>query len=403
VIKGVVFDFDRGLVQEGTSTLVRGVARLIAALHERGIIVGGISGRYANQVTGRAAASGLGLDQLVTRDVPNATKGSGRLIQRFCADAGLKACEVAAVVTDEFGFREAINAPVLSFRAGWSGFAGKYSLRLDTPEELLEYLDLFFRKRHLWFTSYDGSDALGRDVRIRALIDASGHGAIKSATIAALKEKRDSVSKGVSFSKVLVMHLIASLYLEGFLCEGRDKADCIIYPGHSTISQPAPLIAAALVGLQFVRMNFPENGLVRWSDAVHSSRSRMDGKWEQVRFANQPSTIYVPAGYKIAGKRIFALDDFTTDGFSLEAARNVLLAAGAASVTSLAFGKYPKAQTIAIPKPANVLEAHKQRAYSDASFAFSTVRMPVDEKAMAEFAALVGALESSTIGPKLLS
>jgi len=150
-------------------------------------------------------------------------------------------------------------------------------------------------------------------------------------------------------------------------------------------------------------MNFPKTGLVRWSDAVHSSRSRIERNWAKVRFSNQPSTIYVPAGYKVAGKRVFVLDDFTTDGYSLEAARNMLFAAGAESVTSVAFGKYPKGQTIAVPKPADVLEPRKQRAYSEDDFDLSIARMPDDERTMAEFAALVGGLEGATIGPTLLT
>ena len=405
MIRGVAFDFDGGLVEEDTSKPIRGIRTLIEGLHDRHIVVAAISGRTLSDVGLRAARSGLAIDHVVTRDIPNATKGSGRLIARFGSDAGLQPCEVAAVVTDEYGFREAINAPVLSFRAGWAQFMGQYSLRLDNPSELLEYLDLFFLKTHHWFAAYDGSDALGRDIRLRALIDGNGagRGSIRNAILAALKDKRDTHLYGASFSRILVMHLVASMYLEGLLCEGRNKADCVIYPGHSTISQPPPVIEAALVGLKFVRTNFPKNALVRWSDAVHSSKSRIERQHHRVLFANQPSSVYVPASYKVTGKRVFVLDDFTTDGFSLEAARNLLLESGAERVTALAFGKYPKRHTIAVPDPRNALKPHEQRRYTDDDFNLSSVQAVEDAAALSEFADLVPRLEGSSIGSKLFT
>jgi hypothetical protein len=184
----------------------------------------------------------------------------------------------------------------------------------------------------------------------------------------AFKNKIDTTLHGASFSRILVMHLIASLYLEGLLCEGRNAADCLIYPGHSMLSTPPPVIEAALVGMQFVRTKFPKIAPVRWSDAVHSSRSRIEGHREKVHFSNQPSTVWVPPVYKVEGKRIFVLDDFTTDGYSLEAARNLLLAAGADRVSLIAFGKYPRPYTVAVPDPTGVLKPRSQRSYSDADF-----------------------------------
>jgi hypothetical protein len=398
VIRGVVFDFE-ALVTAGV--VHAGIVDTIRALRERGIAIGAVTGRNRAEIR---MPPGLNIDAMVCKDDAGANKGGGHLIRMLGDGWRMPSHEMAMVAFNERGYHEAVNAPVLSFRAAWGEAMKPYALRLDAPAELIEYLDIFFLKKSLWFAYVDTTDALGRAVTLRSLIDANGAGslAMRNAILRTLKDRQDTMMGNVSLSRALVLHLIASAYLEGLLTRDRKKVAWQMYPGHSTLSQPPPVIAAALEGVKFVRAGTEKDALVRWSDAIHSSGSRINHQHHLVQYVNQPSTTYIPKGIKTEEKQFFVLDDFTTDGFSLENARNMLLGDGARAVTMLAFGKYRSPQTVVVPAGA-AFKPREQRQYAAADFTSVAVPVTYDEDALREFSESMTALRTAAIGPKILT
>lgn len=398
MIRGVVFDFE-ALVTAGA--IHAGIVETITALRQRSIAIGAVTGRNRAEIR---MPAGLTIDALVSKDDVGANKGGGHFVRRMSDGWGMPLHEMAMVAFNERGYHEAVNAPVLSFRAAWGEAMRPYALRLDAPAELIEYLDIFFLKRALWFARVDATDALGRAVTSRSLIDANGAGSLvmRNAILRTLKDREDVMLDQVSLSRALVLHLIASAYLEGLMTRDRKQVSWQMYPGHSTLSQPPPIIASALDGVKFVRAATGRDALMRWSEAVHSSGSRIRGEQHLVQFVNQPSTMYIPRGVRVDDRRFFVLDDFTTDGFSLENARNMLLVDGAQDVTMLAFGKYRKAQTVVVPVGTK-FKPREQRQYAAADFDSVAVPVIYDEDALREFSDSMNALRAAAIGSKILT
>jgi hypothetical protein len=84
--------------------------------------------------------------------------------------------------------------------------------------------------------------------------------------------------------------------------------------------------------------------LLRETQAPDTSVLRASGRRNEVSFLNQCNTVIVNRAMRthIEGKNIIVFDDFSTSGMSLEWARILLRAAGAAKVTLVSFGKYGK-------------------------------------------------------------
>ena len=153
-----------------------------------------------------------------------------------------------------------------------------------------------------------------------------------------LKDRQDFPVGPFQFGDVVALHLLGSIYSAG-LAQSTDT--WTVYPGSRRTSGAnaslAPFIANAA---RLFRKSYVGDLLIRHTDALDSGQTRAQGG--QVGFSNQINTVQLNPAHrrKIEGKRIVVVDDFETNGYSLECARNLLLLAGAASVTCIAIGKY---------------------------------------------------------------
>lgn len=403
-IRGVLVDLDGALLVDGTASPRTGIKKLVTDLHSHGISVAAASGRADAEA--RLAKSGLDVDAVYT-SLKCGSKGSGNFVAAFCDDQGLDRAHCLTVWDDEYGFREGINGRSLSFHAEWGGGRSRYGIRLERPEELVEYLEVFFLKTAPWFAELDSRDGSGRGVTVRALIDGNGAGSelIRQATYRTLKDRERVEVYGASFPMFLLTHMLASAYLDGLLTSDRDQVLWQIYPGHSTTSAAPPVIQASIEHLTLFRgrASGKQYGLQRLENATQSHRARVADDRSAVKFINQMNTVALQRATKVQGKRVYVIDDFTTEGYSLEAARQIFDAAGARSVHLLAFGKYGRRYRVETPKDPKVVEPFQRKAYSDADFHESLTQVSQNAQALTEFSQSLDRLRETTIKTKLLA
>ncbi len=303
-IKGVLFDLDGPLLVDGTVKPRPDIPALLAALHAHGIVIGAAS---SSATAGkRAAHSGLPIDH-VLKQSRCGNKGTGNYVAAFCGDAGFETHDCLTVWDDQFGFREGINGRTLAFHAEWGGGISKYGIRLQRPEELLEYIEVFFLKNAPWFAELNATDTMGREVIARALIDGNGAGSekIRQAIYETLKERKNVHVNGAPMPLVLVTHMVASAYLDGLLSSDRDQVLWQIYPGHAVKSDPPPIIQETIQHLTLFRSRAGVKslyGLNRVVDAPQSHKIRLADGGQAVEFINQMNSLALVKGTDVEGK-----------------------------------------------------------------------------------------------------
>lgn len=403
-LRGILFDLVGPLILGDDGKQQNDAETMIAECNKRGLIVGAMSGRSRSLSTRALAKSGLVVDSLhCTGDSGcDKNKGSGDLVAAFCADNSLQPHEIVVVADEKFGMVEALNGKAFGFFA-----TGQYTwgIKVDSHQEILEYIDVFFMKNALWYAKYDGFDAKGNAVTLRCLIDGNGAGSqlIKTAIIKTLKEREEPLIYGsISFPKFLMMHLIASMYLEGLLSRERRQFLWEIYPGHKPESEPSPIVNAVLSGFKIFRSK-GDNAIERWRLALQSSKARRGDDRGQVKFANQISSIKLGRKSKASGKRVNIVDDFCTEGFSLEAARHLFNAAEAEEINLFAFGKYGPRFAVQTAEKATVVRPHDELTYADDAFKTKIVAVDINEAALPEFQESLKRLRGSSIAGKLLA
>jgi hypothetical protein len=413
-LRGILFDFDGPLVVDHTCTPRDGVIDLLKALNERGLIFGAMSNRPKADIETRSAKAfggPLALDSIHCATDPGCKKKmGGSLVASFCQNHGLMPHEILVVGDDKQGVVEALNGRAFGFHASWGDGVSEYGIHVDTPEELLDYLDVFFLKKHYWYAAYSGCDSRGRVVELRSLIDGNGAHSenVKKAIIETLKERKDARFAGASFSKFLMAHMLASAYLDGLFSAERTQLLWQVYPGHDKGSKPPPVIQATIESFKLFRSKASEKdyyGIRRWKTASRSSTARVGGDPKdraKITFGNQLSTICLAKGTKVSGKRVYVIDDFCTEGYSLEAARNLYSAAGAKIVYLFAFGKYGDRFQVDVPDQ-DLIRPFVETKYNDADFTAKTVHVHIDPEALPEFIQSLKRLKGSPIAGKLLN
>jgi hypothetical protein len=368
------------------------------------MVVGAVSS--SGSVAKRLQQSNLSVDGLY--EAPRCgSKGSGNYVATFCGDFGFDRQHCLTVWDDFYGFKEGLNGRTLGFHAEWGGGFSKYGIRLERPDELLQYLDVFFRKTAPWFAQLDTADQIGRVVTVRALFDGNGAGSqtIRNATIRTLKDRERTELYGASFSLFLLTHMLTSAYLDGLLTTARDQVFWQIYPGHDPSSAPPPVIQDSIEHLTLFRGKAAgkKSGLTRFVKATQSHAARIANRRSVVTFNNQMSSIVLVKGTNVEGKRVFVIDDFTTEGYSLEAARQMFFGAGARSVDLLAFGKYGTRYGLQTPMDESLVEPFQKKTYADADFDETQDHMTQNHEALSQFVESLDRLRDTTIKTKLLA
>lgn len=244
-------------------------------------------------------------------------------------------------------WRSAINAGVFYCHAGWHGArpSDVTCLTIEAPESLLLLVDHFLLQQPRWSFRLDDAE---HGLTLRSLLPAAATlprtdpaGSFRLQDV--FTYERDVRVGPWSARDLLGLHVLASCYVEGLLST---NALFCVYPGSKPGTTSEQLESYVKPAASLVKGYYRNDLLVRAAQAPDTSLARwkasQTGGTAPVSIATQAQTVHVGEGYRgrLDGRTVIVFDDFTTTGMSLEWARLLLLAAGAARVVLLTIGKY---------------------------------------------------------------
>ncbi len=277
---------------------------------------------------------------------------------------------------------ETVHHDVALFHAGWAGTPLQYGIPVSDPDRFVDAVETFFLKTSLWYYRVDDRDYRQRLVTVRALLDPDT--AIDTGIRTLLKENVDRQRGAYALSEYLSLHLLASLYLEGWHERHGGQAPIwCIYPGH-TGGRNVLLARGATIISRLFRGQAQPDLIQRHREAPKAAFLRWKG--ESPRLDDQLQTIRLTAQKPgCAGRRVIVIDDFTTESHAFETARNFLLNAGAADVVCVAVGKYGSTYTAYSPLPTATWDSYQPSTLKRADFLAKSARYQIDPAALAGF------------------
>ena len=224
-----------------------------------------------------------------------------------------------------------------------------------------------------------------RVVQAKAMIDGSGANVldIRCGLLNWTKHDRDSDVGPFKLGYFFMLHLLGSIYLDGLY----ETADWwTTYPGSDGGTNVA-MNEFFDIAAKLFRDKFKPGLLVRHSPAVDSGETRAAGG--SVSFINQVNTVCLKDDTatieQIRGKTLVLIDDFITEGYSSEWARNLLLKAGAANVITIAIGKYGSNFYCESPRPGLNWDPFVPRKLGAADFLCLTAHGTLNNNALSCF------------------
>jgi hypothetical protein len=368
-IEGILIDVSGTLVSRsgGKAEYVGGMPELFDFLRQVGIKPILVSNDYSQAqlesiVTKNAPLTG---SLALTRELVGKPKGSPLWIDAACDALGVSSNQLVYVGDSKWDMITASQRDVVYFHAGWAKEHGDYGVNMSSPTELLLVLKHIFLKKERWYWELDEADGRGRPVVVRALIDGNG------ANLPKLKSDLMSLKSGynvdvgpMTLREFLILHMLASMYLEGIFS---GVASWCTYPGSQGGSNPLlePLLDTAA---KLFHTKLRPDMIQRHTKTVPAHRLRMKG--QAPNFAHQTESILLSDDGKYAkgvkGKTALVFDDFITDGHASETSRNWLMELGAECVIVVGIGKYGDYFDIQTPAASwDPTEANKGLKFSE--------------------------------------
>lgn len=383
-VKALIVDLDGTVIQDD-GTVVPGIEESLSRLSNLGIKIAIVSNRPKRQGTGKIARLQYSPDCFVTKNEVGEPKGSPKWVEYICNAFNIEPRDVLYLGDTDHDMWTAVNARVVYLNAAWSNSVMEYGIQVSSPAILTPLVENFFMKPTLWYWTLNTQDRLGRTVEAKAMIDGNGAKVldIRYGLLDWAKHDRDSNVGPFKLGNFFMLHLLASIYLGGLY----EKADWwTTYPGSDGGTNTA-MDEFFDIAAKLFRDKFKPRLLVRHSPAVDSGEARAAGR--SVSFMNQVGTVCLnddPATVEqIRGKSIVLIDDFITDGYSSEWARNLLFEAGAANVITVTIGKYGSNFHCESPQTGLSWNPFAPSKLSATDFAFLTARGTFDASALSCF------------------
>jgi hypothetical protein len=256
-------------------------------------------------------------------------KPRAEAVERVLQQMGWDAGEVAYVGNQVDDMKSAKNGGVLFLNAEWFTHSVDYGLKFGTMKEIARFVDLFCLRDHPWHFVVDEPD-----LQVYAL---SPYSTYKAEFAAFSEDARSSLKYGGRHVDFWTKYLCSSIYFSGI---HRGVNYLAPYPGHSAgagspILNDLLLQVATCFGVAFLR-----DLIVRHSDAPKSSQNRSTSdhfrQLNTIHLNRTPLKSLGEARYKnsplAAGNKVLVVDDFCTEGYALDSARNYIKQTGAQAV-----------------------------------------------------------------------
>lgn len=336
-VKAAILDLDGTLVHDGSHELVDGVPEMLAELRASGLKIAIASNRPG--AVFRAARAGLESYLFLGPSSVGKRKGAREWVPNAYDPLRVSRHEVVYLGDKDHDMRSAVNARVPYFHAYWSEPNHKYGLRMYRPASFSLIVRECFMKDEPWFAYYEGVDSASQAVRTFSMTDSWGGGnqELEQRTVDFLKDGKDTLTIPMKFGVFVAFHLLGSLTTSGL----SSQSDVwTIYPGSKKGSINASLEPFITEAARLFKDGFYRDLLIRHTTAPDSGRTRYRGGTVDIK--NQVVSMQVNPQYRdiIAGKHVVVVDDFETEGHSLECARLLLYRAGARAVTGVTISRY---------------------------------------------------------------
>ncbi|MFJ5882597.1 hypothetical protein [Kitasatospora cineracea] len=370
-VQAVVFDY-KALFKAGTTQPHPDAAQLLHVLDQQGLAWVLLTSR---PIDAAAICAAAGLPQpalhLSQEDIPGRkARGSNLWLDQAAERLGLRNNQLVIVGTTEWDWRTGINAGVLYIHARWASALTEPidALGADDPAHLYWLVDRHLLHEPQWLFALDDEK---RSLRVRSLFQPDETFPGTSPTSFNLKTiftyDRKVTVGDESARDILMVHLLCSAFLDGSL---PSRAWFCVYPS-STPGQVNDQLAEFLEVAKVMTGGYYKGDLlVRAAQATDTSVARATGRHDTVSIATQATTVHLNPKYQrtVKGKTVIVFDDFTTEGMSLDWARNLLTKAGARQVIGVTIGKYRKPYTVFTPRPGVTINAFAPNALTPAHF-----------------------------------
>lgn len=384
-IRAAIFDLD-GTVVKSDGTLVPGIARAFSRLEEKGVRIAVATNHPKARAAAMLARNGVTVAVISAPDTAGAKKPSAEICRYVARELGLTMNELIYIGdSDDTDALSAVNARVLYLCAKWSNPNAKYGLPVADPPSLVRFISRFMLSEPIWYWQIDRHDAVERPVEVKVLLPANREShELKSV----LKMGADPRFGNVSLRAFLFRRLLTAIYLDGLAANLKYWT---WYPSSAGQAKPAKFGEFLDQASKIFRGAYAPNLLIRHRPAVKLAYARRRG--EDPGFVDQVNTVHVNGDYrkKMRGHEILVVDDFCTEGYSFECARNLLLTAEASRVVCVGFGRYHDGYWIQTPSfDAASWDPFAPRTFTAADFAGDLVGGNIDYAAMPDMLRLVG-------------
>lgn len=271
-------------------------------------------------------------------------KQTASAMNTILADYGWVSHEVVYVGSTNDDMRAASNGGLLFLAAKWHGEHTDYGFEFSSPKDIGRFIDCCCITPKEWFWGIEDGN-----LRCYSIAPLGEYSKQYPTAAAYSTDAKNAAKFGVGDLRFWGLLMAARIHLSGI---GAEASYAVPYPGHSVDSEKAKLMTAVQVVAGSLRARYLQDFIVRHTNAPKSQNVRNKGG--QPSPESQLSTICLrrdplktgPKGgrYKsppsIAKKTVLVVDDICTQGFSLEAARAFIEAAGG-KVVALSWLKTP--------------------------------------------------------------
>lgn len=235
--------------------------------------------------------------------------------------------EILFIGNSNIDMQAAVNGRIVFLNATWFGQENKYGFIFDNPKSIAKFVDTFFCRQHLWSFKIEVAN-----LRYYSLAPYGTYDAVKELYGNYSSDARRTAKDGLGHPEFWGRYLSATSLLSGIYKE----VDYICpFPSHSANKWRDPLQNSIDTFEKCFRHKYLKNLIVRHTSSLESHTHRDSVNHithlNTIRLNPQPDR---PNGkvYKksplVTGKTVLVIDDFCTQGYSLEAARIYLAKTG---------------------------------------------------------------------------
>lgn len=220
----------------------------------------------------------------------------------------------------------AVNSNLLFLNASWYGKQINYGLEFKTPSEIARFIDVFCLRQYLW-----GYEIKYQNLEYYAL---GIYGFLEDKYKSYSNDAKKTAKEGRGHPDFWSKYLISTIYLSGL----HERIDYIApYPGHKKNSTHTVIEDPMTIFAKCFKKNYLYDLIIRHTTAIQSAYARRTQNSSQLNHYQQLNTIKLnqtPTNKKIEGltdkyqnnplnasKTVLIIDDFCSEGYSLEAAR----------------------------------------------------------------------------------